>query len=133
MARSTEPKGSSSQAKAPLAGLAASEQEILVRLGAAVLKLWDRLSRERQQELFASAVASSGDLDVVDLRKKMALILHANHERTGQAAREFGEQSHAPAGPHAAPHLTNYGATPGSGVLPGPRVGRGKGVDPGAG
>ncbi len=39
---------------------------------------------------------------------------------------------HPPAGPHAAPHLTNYDATPGSGVLPA-ETHEGEEADPGAG
>lgn len=111
-----------------------SEQDLLIRLGAAALDLWDRLPRERQQSLFSKATAQPGSLDVARLRRQMALVLHAHHERTAQARPDAGHAGSdpPPAGPHARPGLTNPDATPGSGLF---STGKGHGaeVDPGGG
>jgi hypothetical protein len=111
--------------------LASSERETLMRLGAAVLNNWDQLPRDRQQKIFSAAMAEPGNFDIENVRRKLAVILHSHHSRTGRVARGL-EDSRPPAGPHARAELTNFDATPGSGVLP-PRKGRDKEVDPGAG
>lgn len=131
MAQSTDPGGNRSTEIAPLKGLEGSEKDVLIRLGAAVLHLWDRLPKERQQAIFSAAMGGVDALDVQGLRKKLALILHAHHTRTSRVSSQ-SEHQDDPAGPHARPHLTNYDATPGSGVLPA-RKRNERDVDPGAG
>jgi hypothetical protein len=106
----------------------------MIRLGAAALDLWDHLPRERQQSLFDRATAQPGSLDVARLRRQMALVLHACHERTAQprAKAEQSDWEPPPAGPHARPELTNPDATPGSGLFSSGK-GQGAEVDPGGG
>ena len=110
---------------------AGSEKDALLRLGAAVLELWDRMPRDRQQEIFSVAIAEPGTLDVGRLRRKLALMLHAHHERTSHAP-SGDDAKHPPEGPHARPDLTNFDATPGSGLLS-RHTSRDDEVDPGAG
>jgi hypothetical protein len=130
MAQSTDSQGKTSEMN-PQDAFGATEQDILFRLGAAVLDTWDQIPRDRQQKLFESALGDPRPLDMAALRKRLAVVLHAHHERTGRAAMSQKDMP-SPAGPHAAPHLTNEGATPGSGALPGV-VSKQKDVDPGAG
>jgi len=111
-----------------------SEQDTLIRLGAAVLEIWDHLPRERQQVVFRAATAKPGSLDLARLRRRMAVVLHAHHERTAQprTSGRRGGSDPPPAGPHARPELTNLDATPGSGLFHSGKT-RGGEVDPGGG
>jgi len=111
-----------------------SEQDVLIRLGAAVLEIWDHLPRERQQVVFNAATSEPGALDLPRLRRKLALVLHACHERTAQprSGGRLGGSDPPPAGPHARPGLTNLDATPGSGLFHSGKA-QGPEVDPGGG
>jgi hypothetical protein len=72
-------QGGHAQGPAPLNE---EDEETLACLGAAVITHWSHLPRDVQRQLFETALDAAQSLTGDDLRLHLALVLHANHDRT---------------------------------------------------
>jgi hypothetical protein len=72
---------------------ASSEDHIVRRLGAAVLSMWDELSREHRTEIIRRALAVNDRYYSEDLQHELRAFLEA---QTGQSAPDLEARSAAP-------------------------------------
>lgn len=74
-------QGGHAQGPAPLEQ---EDEEMLACLGAAVIAHWSHLPRDVQRQLFETALDAAQKVTGQDLRLHLALVLHANHDRTAE-------------------------------------------------